>query len=192
MITTGTLEGRVKLMSAGSADQRSRPLSLRLSAGELTRIREIARRLGTTETAVLRFAVRNTLKQLAPLHDPNAGGLSLLPVFVERGAELAASFDLDVGRLDQIINQSAGRSDGKKVDRDDLALLAMAGLGDSRIHAKLREMQADNAETQNSATLIRTYFYRKYIYDGPTRKDAAATAGAAPPPFPDFDETQGP
>lgn len=175
-------------MNAGSSDPKTRPLSLRLSDGEHARIREVARRLGTSEAAVIRFAIRHVLKELAPLHDPHASGLSLLPVFVERGADLAASFDLDVSRLDQIINQNV-QDTRERVERDDLALLSMAGLSDPRLHAKLRQIQSGSVEPGNAATLIRAYFYSKYIY-GDSRKGAAGAETSVAPQSrpPDFQD----
>ena len=163
-------------MSGDFTEPRTRPVSLRISDGELSKVREIARRLGTTEAAVLRFAIRYALNELAPLHDPGARGLSLLPVFVERGAALAASFDLDVTRLDNILNENVTRAD-QRIDRDDLALLAMTGLGEIRVHAKLREINSEAVEPQNSVALVRAYFYKKYIYGEPAAKSGHADDG---------------
>jgi hypothetical protein len=152
---------------ATAGDGRSRIVSLRLSESEHGRIREAARRLGTTEAAVLRFAVRRTLAELAPLPDPSASGLSLLPVFVERGAELAANFDLDAEKLDRIINQGLAPS-RRRVDAEDLGLLAMCGAGDARVHAKLRDLRVEPVGPEGDApAIVRAYFYGKYIYDKP-------------------------
>jgi len=47
-------------------------------------------------------------------------------VLVESGDELIRYFEIDAYRLETIINEQAGAT--VRVDRDDIALLAMSGL----------------------------------------------------------------
>ncbi len=69
------------------------------------------------------------LSRLGPLYDPEVRGRNLVPVFVEFGTELLRFFELDGGRLESIVND--GVEAGKRVDRDDIALLALTGLRSS-------------------------------------------------------------
>lgn len=143
------------------------------------KIREIARRLNSSDAAVIRFAIRSMLSRLAPLQDADARGLSLIPVFVECGAELTAYFDLDDTIIGEIINGQAERSvdhsDGKgtaerTVDQEDIALLAMTGLDETRVHAKLRELQPEGPNAEDVRSALRSYLYNKYIYTNPPMK----------------------
>ncbi|RMF95964.1 MAG: ribbon-helix-helix protein, CopG family [Gammaproteobacteria bacterium] len=157
---------------ATSSEGRTRTFSLRLTEAELAKIREMATRLGASEAAVIRYAIRSMLNRVAPLYDPNAKGFSLIPVFVECGAELTSYFDLDVDRLERIINGDTNNGNGKpQVEKDDLALLAMSGLREPQVHAKLRELKASGVEQYDVPRSLRSYFYDKYIYQSSTEKD---------------------
>lgn len=111
----------------------------------------------------MRYAIRSMLNRLAPLHEPNASGYSLIPVFVEYGAELASYFDLDVSRLGQILNGD-DEDATPNVEQEDLVLLSMSGLHQTKVHAKLREIQEQGVEHSDVPETLRTYFYDKYIY----------------------------
>ncbi len=148
---------------SGGSDGRTRTFSLRLTEAEHTKIREIATRMETSEASVIRYAIRSMLNRVAPLYDPGASGYSLIPVFVECGAELTSYFNLDVSRLEKIINRDV-RKTNRKVDSDDLVLLSMSGLGEPQVHAKLRELKDDGVELGDVPQTLRSYFYEKYIY----------------------------
>ena len=157
------------------SETRTKTFSMRLTEAEHAKLREIARRLGATEATVMRFAIRSMLNRLAPLHDPDATGFSLIPVFVEHGAELAGYFDLDVARLGRILNgeQENGEKDQSKtqVEREDLVLLSMSGLEEPKVHAKLRELQKKSVKHSGLPETLRTYFYDKYIYRAPSEQE---------------------
>lgn len=150
---------------------------MRLTEAEQSRVREMASRLGSSEAAVIRYAIRSMLNRVAPLYDPSAKGFSLIPVFVECGAELTSYFDLDVQRLERIINGEAVNGDAvngrepTRVEKEDLALLAMSGLKEPQVHAKLREMQQKGVEQDDVPRTLRSYFYDKYIYQSFREKD---------------------
>jgi len=151
-----------------SSENRTKTVSLRLTEAEHAKIREIASRLGAAESAVIRYAIRSMINRLAPLHDSEANGFSLIPVFVEYGAELSSYFDLDVTRLERIINSE--EKETQQVEREDLVLLAMSGLAEPKIHAKLRELQKKNVEHGDVPASLRNYFYDKYIYQTSVEK----------------------
>ena len=154
---------------AAGGETRTKTFSMRLTEADHARIREIARRLGTTEASVMRYAVRSMLNRLAPLHEPDATGFSLIPVFVEYGAELASYFDLDVARLEGILNGTEQAS-SESVDKEDLVLLSMSGLASPKVHAKLRELTHGNVEHDDVPQSLRSYFYEKYIYSDSNSK----------------------
>lgn len=160
---SGMLLNMNSTQGASVGEGRTKTFSLRLTEAEHTKLREVALRLGATEAAVIRYAIRSMLTRVAPLYDPGARGFSLLPVFVECGAELSSYFDLDVTRLEHIINGEDTDAD-HKVEKDDLVLLSMSGLGEPRVHAKLRELQQGDVKQENVPKTLRTYFYDKYIY----------------------------
>lgn len=110
-------------MSSG----RKRAVSMRVSVADLRKIRCIAQRLDVRESEVLRFAIKTMLNRLSLLADPEIRGRSLLPLFVDPTKELAGHFDLDAGKLNQLINEGV-KEDARRVPLDDLHGIAMNGM----------------------------------------------------------------
>ena len=106
-------------------DTRKQAISIRMNAADVRKVKKLAQRLSVRDSDVIRFAVKCMLSRLSPLYDPTVKGRNLMPVFVESGAELLRFFDLDAARLEAIINDAV--EPGRRVDRDDIALLAMTG-----------------------------------------------------------------
>jgi len=105
---------------------RKRAISMRVSVADLRKIKCIAQRLSVRESDVLRFAIKTTLTRLSLLSDPAIRGRSLLPLFIDPTKELAAHFDLDASKLDELINGGVDE-DTKRVPLDDLHGIAMNG-----------------------------------------------------------------
>jgi hypothetical protein len=138
-------------------------ISLRMNTSDLRKVKQIAQRLGARESDVFRFAIKSTLAKLSPLYELQAHGSDLVPVFMEVGPELAKYFDLDSSRLDRIINDGV-EDPTKRVDRDDLELLALSRLEANYMALKLRERGArPAAQTDGPATLLREYLLQKYL-----------------------------
>ena len=147
-----------------------------MSGADVRRIKKLAIRLGVHDSDVVRFAVKSMLARLEPLHDPEARGRSVLPVFVESGDELVRFFELDALRLDTIIND--GAEIARRVDRDDVALIAMHATQPPFAAIRLSQMSQETAagasvgerpravhdgvdiEAVNS---LRRYLYEKYV-----------------------------
>jgi hypothetical protein len=104
---------------------RKKAVSLRLNVADIKRIKRISQRLGVRDSDVIRYAIKNLLFKLSPLSDPVVKGSSLVPLFLEGGAELVHHFDLDAQRLGSIINE--GVEGPQVVSIDDLHLIAMTG-----------------------------------------------------------------
>ncbi|MGH8208223.1 MAG: hypothetical protein ACREU6_01255, partial [Steroidobacteraceae bacterium] len=96
-----------------------------MNGTDVRKVKKVASRLGVRDSDVIRFAVKSMLARLGPLYDPEAHGRNLIPVFVESGAELLRFFEIDASRLEAIIN--GGVDIERRVDRDDIALLALTG-----------------------------------------------------------------
>jgi hypothetical protein len=138
-----------------------------MNSADIRKIKRLAERIGVHDSDVIRFAIKNMLSQLGPLYDPENRGHSLVPVFVESGAELVRFFELDAMRLEAIIND--GVEAGKRVDRGDIALLALAGGGEQ--YAALMLTAAHHRDGHPSPpgeglSLVRRYFYDKYLRRG--------------------------
>ena len=108
------------------SEGRKRAVSLRLSTADLRKIKCIAQRLGVRESDVIRFSVKTMLNRLSLLSDPAMRGRSLLPLFIDPTRELAAHFDLDASKLNDLINGGV-EDDQKRVPLDDLHGIAMNG-----------------------------------------------------------------
>jgi hypothetical protein len=149
-------------------ERRKQAVSIRMSVADVRKIKKLAARLGVHDSDVVRFAVKTMLARLEPLHDPEARGRSVLPVFVESGDELVRFFELDMPRLDTIIND--GVEVGRRVDRDDVALIAMHATQPPFAAMKLSEMYNAIAERPRAAQdgakevveSLRRYLYEKY------------------------------
>ena len=151
-------------------------------------MKKLAQRLGVRDSDVIRYAVRGMLARLGPLHEPESRGRALVPVLVEAGAEFLRFFDLDAGRLDNIVNGDVDAE--KRVSREDLALLAMAGVQEPYAALKLSELsQLDERLLRSTdlSTSLRQYLYEKYVYrpsnsaiEGPTPLRFAVAGGVQP------------
>jgi hypothetical protein len=148
-----------------AADKDSRAYSVRLSGADLRRLKAVSDRLGVTESDLIRFALRHVLGRLSPLHDTDSRGASLLPVFVEFGNELTSYFDLDESRLESILNDGTG--DDRRVDREDVGLLLMAGLEKTRLYARLSEITGLSIDPDSVREDFRNYLYAKYLFRKP-------------------------
>ncbi len=164
-------------------ESRKRAMSVRMSGTDIRKVKKIAQRLGVRDSEVIRFAVKCMLTRLGPFYDPGVGGRSLVPVFVESGAELLRFFELDAVRLDAIINN--GVEAAKRVDRDDIALLALTGGQEAYAALMLSELNRDERSRSSVGELsasLRQYLYDKYVYRG--NSDGQIDGGQEPPAEP--------
>jgi hypothetical protein len=132
---------------------------------DVGKVKKLARRLGVRDSDIIRFAVKSTLARLGPLYDMEIHGRNLVPVFVESGSELLRFFDIDAARLENIIN--SGVESERRVDRDDIALLALTGTQQPYAALKLGELDRTERRGRTSAELaesLRRYLYTKYLY----------------------------
>jgi hypothetical protein len=141
---------------------------------DVRKVKKLARRLGVRDSDVIRFAVKSTLARLSLLYDPEVLGRNLVPVFVESGSELLRFFDIDAARLEAIIND--GVEAERRVDRDDIALLALTGTQEAYAALKLSELDRTDRKGEPPLKLsesLRQYLYAKYLYRHPTTPPAA-------------------
>jgi len=144
------------------SDNKKQIVSLRMNTSDLRKIKDLAARLRVRESDVFRFAIRSTLRKLAPLHDVEAKGRDLISVLIEYGAELTSYFELDAFQLESLINGDIGDA-GRRVDRADIELLAMAGLQESYVYMKLKELNVGGiGEPQGLVGLLKQYLFEKY------------------------------
>jgi hypothetical protein len=137
-------------------------VSVRVDAADLDKIKIITDRLRVHDSAFLRFAIKNTLSQLGPLHDPSATGRDLIPMFTDVGSELLRHFEFDRSRLENIINSKL-LDDDKMVDSEDIALMAVGELSDSYRYLKLKELTDLPVERQSINESLREYLLAKYL-----------------------------
>jgi hypothetical protein len=138
-----------------------------MGVADVRKVKLLAQRIGVRDSDVIRFAVKSMLSRLGPLYDLEARGRSLVPVFVESGADLLRFFELDATRLEAIINE--GVETAKQVDRGDLALLALAGVQEPYAALMLNELKSNGANPPASGEVsgsLRQYLYEKYVYRG--------------------------
>jgi hypothetical protein len=144
---------------------RKQAVSIRMNGGDVRKVKKLAHRLGVRDSDVIRFAVKSMLARLGPLYDPEVRGRNLVPVFVESGVELLRFFELDAMRLEALINE--GVENGRRVDRDDIELLALTGGQMPYAALKLSELkqgEQEQSDTRQLAASLRQYLYDKYVY----------------------------
>ena len=149
-------------------DGRKQAVSLRLSAGDIRKIKKLAKRLGVRDSDVIRYALKVMLAKLAPLCDASVRGRNLMPVFVDTGVDILQHFELDEERLEAVIN--GGVEDEHRVDADDIQLMAMIGMQRNYAKLSLRDLHdkvaappASNALDDTLSTNFRRHLYAKYV-----------------------------
>jgi hypothetical protein len=149
-------------------EKRKQAVSIRMNAADVRKVKRLADRLGVHDSDVVRFAVKAMLAKLGPLHEADVRGANLVPVFVESGAELVRFFDLDAARLEGIIN--SGVSAERRVDPEDILLLALHGVQQPYAALKLSELTIngdhDGRASGEAGVSLREYLYSKYLYRG--------------------------
>jgi hypothetical protein len=180
-------------------DNKKRAVSLRLSTADVKRIKRVSQRLGIRDSDVIRYAIKKLLFKLSALSDPAIRGRSLVPLFLEGGADLVHHFDLDAMRLGVIIND--GADDAVQVSMEDLHMLAMSGgaglLPPTPIAAAVPAAPAKPAHELNGhngahggrnspvpgpvslverrVSPVRRYLYDKYLYRADGEGDSSAS-----------------
>ncbi len=162
-------------------DQRKQAVSIRLGDGDIRNIKRIAKRLGVRDSDIIRFAIKSSLARIAPLCDPAIRGRNLVPVLVESGDELIRYFELDAFRLESIINEQV--EEGRQVERDDIALLAMSGLREEYLVMRIKD-GSSAADAAAPARSLRGYLYDKYVYRSTEQPAAHGSHTAADPVMP--------
>jgi len=163
---------------------RKQAVSIRMNAADVRKVKRVAVRLGVRDSDVIRFAVKTMLAKLGPLYDPEVHGRNLVPVFVESGAELLRFFDIDATKLETIINN--GVQADRRVDRDDIALLALTGAQEPYAALKLSELEQTERPRRSAAELLdslRQYLYAKYVYRPASGAESTASATPAREPM---------
>ena len=158
---------------------RKQAVSIRMNAADVRKVKRVAARLGVRDSDVIRFAVKTMLAKLGPLYDPEVHGRNLVPVFVESGAELLRFFDIDATKLEAIINNGVHAE--RRVEREDIALLALTGAQEPYAALKLSELEQTERPRRSAAELLeslRQYLYAKYVYRPAAASDPHASAAA--------------
>lgn len=147
-----------------------------MNGADVRKVKKLAARLGVRDSDVIRFAVKSMLAKLGPLYDSEVHGRNLVPVFVESGVELLRFFEIDAVKLETIINN--GVEAERRVERDDIALLALTSAQEPYAALKLSELEQNERPRRGPAELLeslREYLYAKYVY-----RPASATTEAPP------------
>ena len=163
-------------------ESRKQAVSIRMSGADIRSVKKLAKRLGVRDSDVVRFAVKTMLARLSLLCDSTVRGRALVPILAEHGGDLCRHFDLDVAQLESIVNENA--EENRRVDRDDIQLIAMMHLQRSYLGARLigqaqRSLnRADNGGEQDRQPLperepLQNYLYDKYLADVPPRRSHA-------------------
>ena len=165
------------------AEGRKQAISLRLSSGDIRRIKKLADRLGTRDSDVVRFAIKMMLHRMLPLTDPAVRGRALIPVLAEWGPEAVRHFELDAATLDEIVNADA--PDEQRVEPEDLTLLTMVSAQESYAKLSLRALMPPSSppvhgdrRDASPVNSMRRHLYAKYGFAAPGGQATAAPGSA--------------
>lgn len=137
-------------------------VSVRLAENDHRKMKDIAKRLGVKESDLFRFIIKNSLNKLLPFQDDHIRGADLIPALLDCGQDLARYFDLDSEQLDAIVNAGLEEA-GKRIEKDDLDILAMAGASDHCARIKLAAMTNAPVVEQDLVTALKHYLVAKYL-----------------------------
>ena len=159
------------------AEGRKQAISLRLSAGDIRRIKKLADRLGARDSDVVRFAIKMMMHRMLPLTDSTVRGRSLVPVLAEWGPEAVRHFELDATTLEEIVNGDAPPD--QCVALEDITLLTMVSAQESYAKLSLRALmppsrppaQGDRRDT-SPVNAMRRHLYGKYGFAAPVASEA--------------------
>ena len=168
------------------AEGRKQAISLRLTSGDIRRIKKLADRLGARDSDVVRFAIKMMLHRMLPLCDPAVQGRSLVPVLAEWGPEAVRHFELDATTLEEIVNGTAPAE--QRVSLEDITLLTMVSAQESYAKLSLRALmppsrppaQGDRRDT-SPVNAMRRHLYGKYGFAAPGAPESPAASPAQPP-----------
>ena len=121
-------------------DSRKQAISIRMNGADVRKVKKLAQRLSVRDSDVIRFAVKCMLTRLGPLYDAEVKGRNLVPVFVESA---------------------------RRVERDDIALLALTGGQEpyaALLLSELNKEERSGASAGELASSLRQYLYDKYVY----------------------------
>ena len=145
---------------------RKKAVSIRMSASDVRGIKRLSERLQVNDSDVIRFAVKSALLRLAPLCEDSVRGKGLVPLLMESGSDLFRHFDLDMARLESIVNE--GVDDQQvRVEQEDLRLIALHGMHRPYAAVTHRMAPAGSGEQISAATMdqtLRQYLYDKYVH----------------------------
>ncbi|HET6553611.1 MAG TPA: hypothetical protein VFG49_08745 [Dyella sp.] len=147
-------------------------MSIRMSASDVRGIKRLSERLQVNDSDVIRFAVKSALMRLAPLCEEGVRGKRLVPLLMESGSDLFRHFDLDMARLESIVNEGVD-DQMVRVEQEDLRLIALHGMHRPYTVGTQRAANSASAPANgliSAATMdqtLRQYLYEKYVYASP-------------------------
>lgn len=140
-------------------ESKKKNVSLRLSQQDIDRIALLSERFEVKESDVMRFAIKQVLAKLAPFQDESFTGVDLIPALIEEAEGLIGFFEFGGDDLDAIVNRGVTDS-GRKIDKEDLSLLAVASLNPDYARIKLSN---GDAQAEGKCGDVKEYILSKYI-----------------------------
>ena len=143
-------------------ESRKQNVSVRLSASDIKRVKEISDRLGVKKSDLVRFFVKNMLAKVMPLHDANIRGVDLLPTVLDHGVEIIRYFDLDSEDLEEIINCDENDIQ-RKVSKEDIDLIVMSSISENYAHLRLGDLVVEGNKDKSVAEFLKEILSKKYL-----------------------------
>jgi hypothetical protein len=144
-------------------------VAVRLEPTDRRRLKAITARLQISESDFLRYAIKVSLEEFAPLVDPAKEGAQLLEAFLEHTNEKSGWLDLDRAKLDGILHGDL-EDERLRVAEEDIELLLKG-----RVGRGYHQWLTDNATSMRTppAFFLTPFVYLREKYVEQQRYDIA-------------------
>ena len=142
---------------------RKKTTSIRLNANNLRRVETIAERLEVSESELIRFCIKYTLKRMAPLDDHAYIGADLIPTLLDIGEDMTRYFEFNSEQLTKIVNGDSEEIN-HGVAESDVDLFALAAWNENSVLHRLNEIASGlELEVGTASKFLRRYLFDKYV-----------------------------
>ncbi len=139
-------------------------ISVRMTAWELKRVKEIAERLGVKESDMIRYSISNTLGKLMPFHDKAFRGANLMPAILDSAEDLMRYFHMDSDHLNRIVNDGV-EAPQRRVSEEDLDMIVLWHMNEQYLVRRLSEIFESPVEPMRAGERLKAYLYEKYVQE---------------------------
>ena len=162
MSSINTQPDSIERLKMTLTDDAKRNVSFRILTSDYGRVRYVANKLQTRDSAALRFLLHIALDKCEPLFDNAASPDSRIKLLAELGPEFAAYFGFGAKMLGaRFCGGDSG--DDIDIDEEDLELIVAFGVSPGLAQRRLALMPGVQSVSADPRNAFRTYLLDKYV-----------------------------